>query len=92
MSTFKSLITIPSYPQGEISQPLVQGALPSVRKQDCEDVVMRQQRKGLMCRFGAFLRECGRRIRVMKAASDQAESGDGTCCRKRRADIVPVTE
>jgi hypothetical protein len=44
---------------------------------------MKQQAKGLICRFGAFVRECGQRIRVMKVAFDQAESGDGARCRER---------
>ena len=40
MSTVKSSITIPSYPQVEIIQPLMQSSLPCVRKQDCQDVVI----------------------------------------------------
>ncbi len=83
MSTFKSSITIPCYPKVEIIQPSVQSALPSVRTQDCRHVVMRQQSKGLLCRFGAFVRVCWRRMRVMKAASDQAESDSGARCRER---------
>ncbi len=83
MSTSKSPITIPPYQQVEIIQPMLQSALPSVRKQDCRDVVMRQQAKGPFCRFGAFLRECWRRMRVMKVASDQAGSGDGARSHKR---------
>ena len=83
MSTFKSSITIPCYPKVEIIQSSVQSALPSVKTQDCRHVVMRQQAKGLICRFEAFLRDCGMRMRVMKAASDQAESGDGARCRER---------
>jgi hypothetical protein len=38
---------------------------------------MRQSPHGLRCRFGAFIHECWGKMRVMKAASGQAESGDG---------------
>jgi hypothetical protein len=38
---------------------------------------MRQQPGGLMCRFSAFVHECRRRIRIMVAASEHAESGNG---------------
>ena len=83
MSTFRSLIARLPHPQGELIQPLVQGASPSVRKRVCQDAVMRQLPGGLMCRFSAFLRECWRRMRIMEAATDQAESGDGARSRER---------
>ena len=89
MSTFKSSITIPSCPQVEIIQPLVQSALPSVKKQDCPGVVKRQQPKSLMCRVGAFVRDCRRRVRVMKVAFGQAELDDGARSHKRSEEQRP---
>ena len=83
MSTLKSSITIPPYPQVEIIQPIAQSALPSVKKQDCQDVVIRQRPGGLIRRFGAFVRECWRRMRVMEAASERLESSDGALSRER---------
>ena len=83
MSTFKTLIAILPHPQGELIQSLVPGTIPSVRKRVCQDAVMRQLPGGLMCRFSAFLRECWRRMRIMEAATDQAESGDGARSRER---------
>ena len=83
MPMFKSSITIPSYAQAEIIRPLVQSAFPSVKKQDCQDVVIRQRPGGLIRRFGAFVRECWRRMRVMEAASERLESSDGALSRER---------
>jgi len=83
MPMFKSSITIPSYPQAEIIRPLVQSAFPSVKKQDCQDVVIRQRPGGLIRRFGAFVLECWRRMRVMEAASERLESSDGALSRER---------
>ena len=83
MPMFTSSITISSYFQTEIIQPLVQSAFPSVKKQDCQDVVIRQWPGGLMCQFSAFVRECCRKMRVMEAAPEQAEPGDGAQSRER---------
>jgi hypothetical protein len=77
MFIFKNLIAVPPHLQGELIQSLVQGTSSSVRKRVCQDAVMRQLPGGLMCRFSAFVRECWRRMRIMEAATDQAESGDG---------------
>jgi hypothetical protein len=44
---------------------------------------MRQQPGGLMCRFSAFVHECRRRIRIMVAASEHAESGKGARSHER---------
>lgn len=78
MSTVNSSITIPCLPQGEFSQPLVHGALSSVGKRDCHGAVTRQQPEYFIRRLGAFFCECWWRMMVMKAASERAESDDGT--------------
>jgi hypothetical protein len=83
MSTFKSLIAILPHPRGELSQPLVQDASPPVRKRVIQDAVMRQRPGGLIRRFGAFVRECWRRMRIMEAVSDRLESSDGALSRER---------
>jgi hypothetical protein len=75
MSTFKSLITILPHSQGELIRPLARGASPSVRTQASQEAVMGQHPCGFMCRLGGFVHECCRRVRVMEAASEQAESG-----------------
>ena len=75
MSTFKNLIARLPHPQGELIQPLVQGASSSVRRRVCQDAAMRQPPGSLMCRLGTFVRECWRRMGVMEAASERAESG-----------------
>ena len=83
MSTFKTLIAILPHPQGELIQSLVPGTIPSVRKRVCQDAAMRQPPGGLMCRLGAFVRECWRRMRIMEAVSDRLESSDGALSRER---------
>lgn len=84
MSTFKSSIATLPYPQDKFLQPSVQGALPSVRMRVWQDAVTRRQPEPFTRRFGSFFRECWRRMRVMKAAFEQSESGDGTQSRERR--------
>ena len=83
MSTFKGLITISPSPRPELVQPLAQGARPSVKERDCQNAGLRQSPGGLMCRFGAFFRDCWRRIMVMRNESEQAESGNGARSRER---------
>ncbi len=83
MSTLKNLVAILPRPQGELIQSLVPGTNPSVKKRICRDGVMRQLPGGLMCRFGAFVHECRRRIRIMVAASEDAEPGSGARSHER---------
>ena len=87
MSTFKNLIPILPHPQGKLI-PLVPGSSPSVRQRVGQDDVMRQLPSGLMGRFSAFVRECWRRMRIMAAATEQAESGDGAQSRERSKELL----
>jgi hypothetical protein len=83
MSTLKSSIASLPHPPDKFLRPSVQSALPSVRMRVWQGAVMRRQPEALTRRFGAFFLECWRRMRVMKAAFEQAESGDGTRSRER---------
>jgi hypothetical protein len=71
MSTIKSSITIPPYPRGEFSQPLVHGALSPAPKRDCLGAVTRPQPEYFIRRLGAFFCECWWRMMVMKAAYER---------------------
>jgi hypothetical protein len=83
MAAFKTSVTIPPYPQGEFTQPPVQGALSSVSKRDCHGAMMRPQPEGFNRRFGAFFRQYWRRMRFINAAFAHTQSGDGAGSRAR---------
>lgn len=83
MSTLKSSIATLPCPPDKFLQPAVQIALPSVRMRGWQSAVKRRHPEAFARRFGAFFLECLRRMKVMHAAFEQSESGDGTRSRER---------
>lgn len=83
MATFKSSLTILPPPQDKFLQSSVQDALPRMKQRTRYAAVLRAYVRRRFSQFSTFCRECWRRMRVMNAAFEQAESGRGASSRER---------
>jgi hypothetical protein len=86
MTTSTNSATIRPPPQGEFIPPLVQAALPSEGKLDCQNALMRQPPEGFTFDrgFAAFIHKLWRAISVMN--DDFKRVGDGTRSRARSSE------
>jgi hypothetical protein len=83
MATFKSSLTILPPPQDKFLHPSVQDALPRMKQRTRYAAVLREDFGRRLSQFSAFCRECWRRMRVMNAAFEQAESSSGASSREQ---------
>jgi hypothetical protein len=74
-------IAIAPHLKAELMQLSVTGPLRSLETGDCQSAAVRGQTEGFVWRFGAFLRECWRRMMIMHGQFEQA--GDGARSRER---------